>query len=305
MSAMRAHAEKVAALDDPVLVTGESGTGKTVLCRHLHQISARRNGPLVVRGCGEFDIGTFEATLFGHTRDAYTGAATDQKGLLGEANGGTLILDDIDYVPRDYQSKLLRFLDDRKYFRVGDPNKECHANVRVMVTTNKDLTALVEQGRFLPDLYYRLWHWKVDLPPLRDRTDDVKRMADEFLLSFQKRNLRKGPTAFSNEAATLLASMKWPGNVRELRATVENIALNCEGSHPRISIEATAEAMFRSNLIPAGCGLPLLPQLERAERIHRILILTGWNIMLAARIVGVSRNTIYSAIETNRWPDPR
>jgi len=289
--------------DGPVLITGETGTGKSALGRRIHDLSCRAGKILIVRGCGEFDAGTVEAQLFGHSCDAYTGAITEQDGVFKMADGGTLILDDIDYLPKSIQTRLLRFLDDGTYYRLGQADQPRRSNVRLIVTTNKDLMELHIKGQFLADLYYRLSHWKINLPPLRSRPDVVKRLSNEFLVRFDEKR-GTPPRAFTQDVVNLLAFMPWRGNVRELKSTVENIALLCASAERVIDIGQAASSLLDERLLHDSGGIPLLPDMSVDERIFRVLAITNWNISLTSRIVGVSRTTVHDRISKRGWSKP-
>ncbi|MBP2314312.1 DNA-binding NtrC family response regulator [Azospirillum soli] len=294
----------IAAQDGPILITGETGTGKSVLARHLRSLSKRKDKPLIVRGCGEFDVGTVEAQLFGHSRDAYTGASTEQDGVFQQANGGTLVLDDVDYLPKPMQTRLLRFLDDGTFHRLGESDRPRRANVRLIVTSNKDLQALSATGQFLPDLFFRLSHWRIMLSPLRSQPEAVRTLANRLLARFDQAN-GEPPRTFSQDALDLLACMAWPGNVRELKATVENIALEVMGTRRTvIGLDGAAAILLDPHSGRQIGGLPLLPDLSEDERMFRLLVVTGWNISLSASLLGVSRNTIYDRVRTRGWRRP-
>lgn len=298
----------IAERDGPVLLVGETGTGKTALCGKLHQLSSRRTSTIIVKGCGEFDAGTLEATLFGHTRDAYTSAASDQKGLLHHTNGGILVLDDIDYLSTTSQARLLRFLDDGTYFRLGDPGRPQYADVRVFATTNKNLKEQVEKCLFLPDLMYRLSRWQISLPPLRNRPSEIRDFATNHLRQLQRQDdpPNNGQFRFLAPAALdLLAEMPWPGNYRELMAALENIILFHEGQDAAIGVDAVSRILFDADLHAAPPShLPLEPGLSEDERIYRVLVQTRWNITRTATIVGRSRTTIYERIRSKGWRMP-
>lgn len=288
------RARLVATAPGTVLVTGESGTGKTRICDEVHRASDRAIRAPVRAGCGELPEGILEATLFGHTRDAYTSARSDQPGLLKMADGTTLILDDIDCLSEKGQSALLRFLDDGGYYRMGDPSRQHKADVRLIATTNKDMKRLVESGRFREDLWYRLRRWRVHIPPLVERPEDVKALAAHFLASFCRKRGTSPALTLKADALDLLAMMPWPGNARTLQEAVDNIALfarpDAEG---QLNVHAVADALFDPQHGPCLEALRGPDAGELEERLRRILGLVGGNISLAARIAGCSRTTVY------------
>lgn len=295
------RARLVATAPGTVLVTGESGTGKTRICDEVHSASSRAGRAPIRAGCGELHEGTLEATLFGHTRDAYTSARNDQPGLLKVADGTTLILDDIDCLSAKGQSALLRFLDDGGYYRLGDPSRQHTADVRVVATTNKDLRRLVEDGRFREDLWYRLRRWRVHIPPLMERPEDVKALAAHFLKNFFEAQGTSPAPTLEADALGLLAMLPWPGNARTLQEAVENIALfGRPDANGRLSVHAVADALFDPNHGPCLETLRGPDAGELEERLRRILGLVGGNISLAARIAGCSRTTVYKHTRSPR-----
>jgi len=293
---------KIAGHEGPVLIQGETGTGKTHLARSLHQLSRRSGARCLEHGCGELSQTMLESALFGHTRDAYTSAASFQSGILADADGGTLILNDIDLLNREMQSKLLRFLDDGTFARLGEPGKPIVVDVRIVATCNKNLEALMKQGLFLSDLYYRLRRWRLAIPPLRKRPEDIRRLSDIFLAQFQAGQGNNGTLrnwSFCEEVMDLFCSMKWVGNVRDLRAAVENIALFCDGDRCPITLDQASKVLFDPEYkFEMG-------DVDDDEHLRDVLDRTGWNISLAARITELSRTTIYKRIKENGWRQPK
>jgi len=208
----------IAISDETVLISGETGTGKEVCARFIHRISARGAGNFVAVNCGAFPEHLIESELFGHERGAFTGAVSSNSGLIHEAEGGTLFLDELDSLPLPAQSKLLRFLQEKEYRPVGS-TKTRIADVRVVAATNVNLDEAVQRGRIRRDLYYRLTTFQVDLPPLRERTEDIRMLAAHFLARTANR-LRKNVNGFSSDALHKLCLYEWPGNVRELESVV-------------------------------------------------------------------------------------
>jgi two-component system, NtrC family, response regulator AlgB len=224
-------ARQVAASDAMVLIHGESGTGKGVLARAIHAWSERADKPFATVSCPSLSGHLLESELFGHVRGAFTGAVRDNPGRIAACEGGTLFLDEIGDLPAELQPKLLRFVQDREYERVGDTATR-RADVRVLTATNHDLQGAVRVGRFREDLFYRLNVIQIELPPLRERPDDIMPMAETMLGA-----LRRGKpiVGFTAEAVATLKAYGWPGNVRELRNVVERAAILCRGE--RIGIE--------------------------------------------------------------------
>jgi len=216
-------AVRVAATDAPVLITGENGTGKSILARAIHRQSARAAKPFVVINCPTLSEELLASELFGHVKGAFTGAIRDQAGRVEVAEGGTLFLDEIGEIPPSLQSKLLRFLQEKDFERVGETRTR-HGDVRIIAATNRDLDADVKAGRFREDLFYRLNVVEVRMPPLRERREDILPLARAFLSTYTA----AGPPRhreISASAARALEQHDWPGNVRELRNTIERIAI--------------------------------------------------------------------------------
>ncbi len=216
----------VAKCDANVLISGETGTGKDLCARAIHYLSPRSSKPFIPFNCGAIPTDLMENELFGHVQGAFTGASTPQLGLIHEANSGTLFLDDINCLPLSSQAKLLRFLQEKEYRRLGS-TKMCQADVRVIAATNTDLEAAAEEGELRHDLYYRLNVIPITLPALRDRREDIPLIARHFLNKYAT-EFDKQLTGFASEALQTLMLYDWPGNVRELEHVVERAVLFCE-----------------------------------------------------------------------------
>ena len=238
---------QVAPVDISVLITGESGVGKELVAKAVHQASKRNKDQLVVVNCGAIPEGIIESELFGHKKGSFTGAGEDRKGYFEAANKGTIFLDEIGETPLETQVKLLRVLDSGEFMRVGEA-KTRYTDVRIIAATNKNLTELVKKGEFRQDLYYRLKTVTVDVPPLRKRVEDIGPLVERFALEFTRSNdiLYRG---FMPEAIRVLKQYEWPGNVRELKHFVEKILVLQKGE--RITVE-----MVQNELIDV---LPLEP----------------------------------------------
>ena len=224
---------QVAPVDISVLITGESGVGKELVAKAIHQASKRNNNQLVVVNCGAIPEGIIESELFGHKKGSFTGAGEDRKGYFEAANKGTIFLDEIGETPLETQVKLLRVLDNGEFMRVGEA-KTRYTDVRIIAATNKNLTELVKKGEFRQDLYYRLKTVTVDVPALRKRVEDIGPLVERFALEFTRSNdiLYRG---FMPEAIRVLNQYDWPGNVRELKHFVEKILVLQKGE--RITTE--------------------------------------------------------------------
>jgi two-component system response regulator HydG len=282
----------------PVLVSGETGTGKELVARAIHARSRRREAPFVVVDCGAIPHALLESELFGHVRGAFTDARSDRRGLFVEAHGGTLFLDEIGELPLDLQPKLLRALQERVVRPVGS-NAEQAFDVRLIAATNRDLAALVDEGRFRRDLFFRLDVLHLALPPLRSRGQDVLQLAQHFLSRFAVRSGRpvKG---LSGPVAERLVSYAWPGNVRELMNCIERaVAL---ADYADLVVEDLPERIrsYRSDdVIVASRDPAELVPLEEVERryILRVVEAVGGRKTEAARILGLDRKTLYRKLE--------
>ncbi len=212
---------QVSPVDISVLITGESGTGKELVAKAIHRSSKRNNDSLVVVNCGAIPEGIIESELFGHKKGSFTGASEDRKGYFEEANKGTIFLDEIGETPLETQVKLLRVLESGEFMRVGEA-KTRRTDVRVIAATNKNLADLVKKGQFRQDLYFRLKTVNINIPPLRDRVEDIGPFIERFALEFTRSNdiLYRG---FMPDAIRVMKKYDWPGNVRELKHFVEKV----------------------------------------------------------------------------------
>jgi two-component system response regulator AtoC len=281
-----------------VLITGESGTGKEVAARALHERGPRKARPFVAINCSAVPDSLLESELFGHARGAFTDARAARAGLLLQATGGTLLLDEIGDMPMALQPKLLRALQERTLRPVGG-DEELPFDVRVVATTNRDLHALVEEGRFREDLYFRINVIHVELPPLRARGGDVLLLAQHFI-DVHAARAGKRVTALTPVAAEKLIAYRWPGNVRELQNCIERaIALT---QQDRVGVEdlpETVRAYKRSHVLIATDDPSELVPLSEVERryVLRVLEAVGGNKTSAAQILGVTRKTLYRKLE--------
>ncbi|MBM3847765.1 MAG: sigma-54-dependent Fis family transcriptional regulator [Verrucomicrobia bacterium] len=285
-----------------VLVLGESGTGKELAARAIHQMSPRKDQPLVTVHCAALPANLLESELFGHEKGAFTGAHERRIGRFEQAQGGTVFLDEIGEIDANTQVKLLRFLSERTFERVGS-GKTMTADVRIIAATNRDLASMVRAGTFREDLYYRLNVLPVKLPPLRDRKDDIPLMAHAFLKEFAREN-DKPVVDFTVDAMEALLKYSWPGNVRELRAAVERAVVLCRGE--RVTERDLPETL-RSLEAPATTPATRLELAEtsaltikEAEKqlIIRALKECDGNRTHAAVKLGMSRRTLHRKLHT-------
>ncbi len=276
------------------LITGESGTGKELAARLFHAEGARRDGPFVEVNCSAVSETLFESEFFGHERGAFTGAVGSRRGLVELADGGTLFLDEVGEIPLSCQPKLLRFLDDQGFLRVGGSRK-IRVDVQIVAATNRNLGEMVAQRTFRMDLFFRLDVASIALPPLRERPEDILALARYWL---EDANARYGKriAGFTADAEALLCSHSWPGNVRELRNLVERLAIRCAGD--RIAHTQFPAEWLSSPPPPATDATPGLASLEKLEQAHirNVLARMDGNKTRAAEILGISRQTLRSKL---------
>jgi transcriptional regulator with PAS, ATPase and Fis domain len=297
MRSVLALAQRVAQSDAPVLLTGDSGTGKERVARYIHARSRRATAQLVAVNCAALPEQLLESELFGHVRGAFTGAERDKKGLFEAAAGGTLLLDEVGELPLAMQVKLLRVLQDHEVRRVGGTESK-RIDVRIIAATNRDLAEMVRAHGFRKDLFFRLKVLAVEVPPLCERREDVLPLAHAFMRR-SCATYHCGPCSLSPAALDRLLAYSWPGNVRELEHAMERAVVLAEG---KPKIEAT-------DLPPEITGVPatgdeseeLLP-LAEVERRHvlRVLQKTGGNRKETARILGIGTNTLWRKLRVYR-----
>ena len=300
-------ARDVATTDANVLILGESGTGKGVLARTIHEHSARQTEELVTINCPSLSAELLESELFGHTKGAFTGAVSSSDGRVAAADGGTLFLDEIGDFPLSLQPKMLRFIQDKEYERLGDPTTR-HADVRIVSATNRDLDAMVAKEQFRLDLLYRINVISLTMPALRERQEDILPLAEHFLEEFAGAYNRPA-LGFSGEANRALREYRWPGNIRELRNVIERAAILCPGdeverSHLTLqgaaaaAVPAPTAANNGSALgIQAGATPEIIGQmlsLEELERRHIEAVVDKTRTLdEAARVLGINASTLY------------
>ena len=259
---------QVAPVDISVLVTGESGTGKEMVAKGLHKFSKRAQYEMVTVNCGAIPVGIIESELFGHKKGAYTGAGDDRKGYFETADKGTIFLDEIGETPLETQVKLLRVLESGEFMRVGDSQTR-RTDVRILAATNKDLGDLVQQGKFRQDLFFRLKTVTVNIPPLRQRIEDLSLLVERFALEFTRSN-DIPYRGFMPEAIRRMKQYDWPGNVRELKNFVESILVMEKGE--RITVDMVEYKLGMSQPMSQNQNLPMLIQ-QSPEQAERELIL--------------------------------
>jgi NtrC-family two-component system response regulator AlgB len=282
-------ARQVADTDASVLILGESGTGKNVLARAIHGWSGRARAAFAQVNCPSLSAELLESELFGHVKGAFTGATENRQGRVQIADGGTLFLDEIGDFPLALQPKLLRFVQEREYERVGDPHTK-RADVRIIAATNRNLEAAMQDGRFREDLYYRLNVIALLMPPLRERADDIPALAQRFLVNFAK-SYKRPAREFSADAMAALKRHPWPGNVRELRNVVERVAILC----PADTVEAShLPPPLGSESAPTRLQVGADVTLEALERAHlEAIVAKSPSLDAAAKTLGIDSSTLY------------
>lgn len=289
-----------------VLVQGESGTGKELVARAIFEGSGLSNGKFVDINCAALTESLLEAELFGHEKGSFTGAVQTRKGLFEAADQGAIFLDEIGEMPLKLQSKLLRVLEEKAFKRVGGV-ANIQVAFRVIASTNRNLLEMVEASEFRRDLYYRLEMFKIDIPPLRERKDDIPPLSAYFLKKFSPQ-CNKHFTAFSPAAMERLTEYSWPGNVRELRNVIERAVILGSGStvhaHDLIIshsllVPPPAGPVVPHGMTPQGAGPGVLPSLEKMERelIRQVLVENNWQKARSAEILGINRTTLWHKIK--------
>jgi DNA-binding NtrC family response regulator len=298
----------VADADASVLVVGESGTGKELVANALHERSGRRDGPWVKINCAALPKDLIESELFGHTKGAFTGATTDKVGLLEEAHGGSLLLDEITEMPVDLQAKLLRVLEDRVVRRLGG-SKSVPVDFRLISSTNRTPESAVKEGHLRRDLYFRINTVTIQVPPLRERRDDVAILVNAFLERYRAKHARE-VEGIDPEAYRRLLGYSWPGNVRELQHAIERAVLVARtktitvGDLPESLVLGREETPGAPVIAPSEVPSGSLEEIERAS-ILKALDSTRWNKQAAAALLGLRRPTLYSKMRKHGIPQRR
>lgn len=302
MIKLRLEILEIAKMSRCVLVSGASGTGKELVARKIHEKSERAGCRFVAINCGSVNDQLIESTLFGHVRGAFTGAVTDRKGVFEEAQGGTVLLDEITETSEGFQVKLLRVLQEQRLSRVGT-NHEIPVNVRVIAASNRNVSEQVRAGKFREDLYFRLKRSEIHVPPLKHRSEDIEPLAFYFANLTVKETKR--PVAFSRGAMTALQSYEWPGNVRELQSAVDSAVQRCNGI---VLVSDLPKELNLADLKPdemAVVGSSALRSVEEATNDHilRVLRLCQGNKSKAARILKTARSTLIRLSRSKGWDE--
>lgn len=295
--------ERIASSRATILIRGESGTGKRVIASAIHQTDQeRKNNPFVEISCGALPREIIESELFGHTKGSFTGAINERKGRFELADRGTLLLDDIDSFSLDLQVKLLRVLQHKEFERVGD-NKTIKVDVRFIVSTNQNIEKAIEDRKFREDLYYRLNVISIDLPPLRNRKDDIPLLADHFINLYSREN-RKQINGISDGTIRILKSYDWPGNIREMENIIERaVILDTDGviendDLPKLLVENARGFIDMESAKNADTAVSLKDAMEGPEKVYIMHVMkkVGYNKNEAARKLGLNRTTLYNKL---------
>ncbi|HEU4478949.1 MAG TPA: sigma-54 dependent transcriptional regulator [Pyrinomonadaceae bacterium] len=303
--------EQVAPARSTVLVTGESGTGKELIAKAIHEASMRATKPFVTVNSSNIPSELLESELFGHTRGAFTGAVAVKKGLFEVADGGSIFLDEIGDIPPETQVRLLRVIQEREFTPLGDTAPR-RVDVRIIAATNIDLKEAVRQGSFREDLYYRLAVVPIELPPLRDRREDILALAQHFIAKYNEENGRQVSQQLAPDVLALLEAYSWPGNVRELENTIERAVviapdnevtrecLRAEISDPQSVAARSHDGASNTAVQDIGRGVNFYDEVRRFEidLIRRALDQTGGHQSRAARLLGMNATTLNSKIKT-------
>jgi len=279
----------VAETDSTVVILGESGTGKELVARAIHSQSKRRFAPIVAVNCGSIPETLLESELFGHEKGAFTGAQYRRKGKVELAHGGTLFLDEIGDISPKMQIDLLRVLETRSFTRLGG-NQEIHSDFRLVCATNKNLEQLVEEGIFREDLYYRIKVFSLEIPPLRERRDDILPLARHFAAKYA-RSMGKAEKEIAADAQELLEQYRWPGNVRELENAIERAMVI--GKDPQIRIKDLPLRPEWNGSNPDALSLNAMEK----DHIQRVLREMNGNVTQSARVLGIDRATLYNKMK--------
>ena len=303
--------EQVAPARSTVLITGESGTGKELIAKAIHEASTRAGRPFVTVNSSNIPSELLESELFGHTRGAFTGAIAAKKGLFEVADGGSIFLDEIGDIPPETQVRLLRVIQEREFTPLGDTTPR-RVDVRIVAATNIDLKEAVRQGGFREDLYYRLAVVPIELPPLRDRHEDILPLAQHFIQKYNEENARNVSEHIAPEVLAMLESYSWPGNVRELENTIERAVVIAPGdemtreclrpeiSDPQSVVSSSHSGASNGAVQDIGRGINFYEEVRRFEidLIRRALEQTSGHQSRAARLLGMNATTLNSKIKT-------
>jgi len=291
--ALKKAAQRVAEASGTVLIQGDTGTGKGVLARALHRMGPRANEPFVDLNCAGLSRELLESELFGHQKGAFTGAVANKMGFLEAAHHGTLFLDEIGDMDLDIQAKILKVVEEKRFYRLGDV-VERKADVQIIVATHRDLKRLADEGKFRTDLYFRINTLRLRIPPLRERPEDIPILTDKLVEALAN-DMKRGPLRVSDTARAALQNYAWPGNIRELRNVLERaVLLSDDGVIHNTGLEFEPPAQELVGPVP-GFGTLTLKELEK-RHILETLEVEGGNMIRAAKRLGIHRSSLYAKV---------
>ncbi|NPA58088.1 MAG: sigma-54-dependent Fis family transcriptional regulator [Aquificae bacterium] len=289
--------KKVAPFDNTILIYGESGVGKELVARAIHSLSPRRDRPFIAVNCANISAELMEAEFFGYKKGAFTGATEDKKGIFEKADGGTVFLDEIGEIPYDIQAKFLRFLESKEIRRIGD-EKVVKVDVRIIAATNRDLQKLVNEGRFRDDLYYRIGGFKIEIPPLRERKEDIPLLVNHFIEKYSKK-YGKNILGIKPEALSLLIRYDFPGNVRQLESVISKAVILAENDSfiGKEHIDQEVQINVREFPLEYGKAKKIYTEKFMKKYLGILLSITNGNISQAAKIAKIERQSLQKLIK--------
>lgn len=286
-----ASIEKISALDTVVFIQGETGTGKELIAKAIHNLSPRASKPMVTINCGALTETLLDSELFGHAKGAFTSADTETRGLFEAAEGGTIFLDEIGEMTLGTQVKLLRVLQDGEIRKLGSTVSK-KINVRIITATHRDIESLIDEGKFREDLYYRIHVFTIYTPPLRDREDDILLLAENFLKEFSEKQSKSEPV-ISEQARKVLLTHSWPGNVRELRNVIERASVLCESDTLQVDDMLLSFSRNLDDKVKTHGGYPNTLVENMNGKILACLEKNRWNKTVTAKELNISRATLW------------
>ncbi len=292
--------KKVSPFDNTVLIYGESGVGKELVARAIHQLSPRKNKPFIALNCANISGELMEAEFFGYKKGSFTGATEDKAGILEKADGGTVFLDEIGEIPYDLQAKFLRFLEEKEIRRIGD-DKPIKLDVRVITATNRNLKKMVEEGKFRKDLYYRIGGFKIEIPPLRDRKDDIPLLVNHFIKKYNEK-YGKNIVGITPEALEVLVRYDWPGNVRQLESIISKAIILADDGQFIEETHLDPEVKISVEEFPLEYSKAKKSYTEKFMKTYLsvLLSITGGNISQAAKIAKIERQSLQKLLKKYR-----
>ncbi|MBK3331892.1 sigma-54-dependent Fis family transcriptional regulator [Persephonella atlantica] len=297
MNSVIEFVKKVAPFDNTILIYGESGVGKELIAQAIHRLSPRKDRPFIAVNCANISGELMEAEFFGYKKGSFTGATEDKMGILEKANGGTVFLDEIGEIPYDLQAKFLRFLEEKEIRKIGD-DRPVKLDVRVITATNRDLKKMVEEGRFRKDLYYRIGGFKIEIPPLRERKDDIPLLVNHFIQKYN-RKYNKDIIGITPEALETLIKYNWPGNVRQLESIISKAIILADDGQFIEEKHLDPEIKVSVDEFPLEYSKAKKNYTEKFMKTYLsvLLSITGGNISQAAKIAKIERQSLQKLLK--------